>query len=54
VRKGVHRQREEKKRGKGEGDTISGLYREEPLGERQPSLWAGMVRVGGRVCQVGN
>ena len=30
-----------------------GLYREEPLGEGQPSPWAGKFRVGGRVCQVG-
>ena len=32
---------------------MSGLYREEPLGEGQPSPWAGKFRVGGRVCQVG-
>ena len=31
---------------------MSGLYREEPLGEGQPNLWAGKSRVGGRVCQV--
>uniref|UniRef100_A0A0V1KHR0 Uncharacterized protein n=1 Tax=Trichinella nativa TaxID=6335 RepID=A0A0V1KHR0_9BILA len=30
---------------------MSGLYREEPLGEGQPSPWAGKFRVGGRVCQ---
>jgi hypothetical protein len=27
--------------------------REEPLGEVQPSPWAGKFKVGGRVCQVG-
>jgi hypothetical protein len=32
---------------------ISGLYKEEPLGEGQASSWAGKCRVGGRVCQVG-
>jgi hypothetical protein len=31
---------------------MSGLYREEPLGEGQASPWAGKFRVGGRVCQV--
>jgi hypothetical protein len=30
-----------------------GLYREEPLGEGQPSPWTGKFRVGDRVCQVG-
>ena len=28
---------------------MSGLYREEPLGEGQPSPWAGEVKVGDRV-----
>lgn len=38
-------QREEEK-----GDTkMSGLYREEPLREGQPSPWAGKSRVEGRV-----
>jgi hypothetical protein len=27
------------------------LYREEPLAEGQPSLWAGEFRIEGRVCQ---
>lgn len=30
----------------------SGLYREEPLGKRQPSSWPGKYRVVGRECQV--
>jgi hypothetical protein len=28
----------------------SGLYREEPLGEGQPSPWDGKFKVGGREC----
>jgi hypothetical protein len=32
---------------------MSGLYREEPLWEGQPSLWAGKFRVGDRVSQGG-
>jgi hypothetical protein len=28
------------------------LYREEPLGEEQPSPFAGKFKDGGRVCQV--
>ena len=32
---------------------MSGLYREEPLGEGQPSLWGEKFRVGGWICQVG-
>ena len=31
---------------------MSGLYREEPLGQGQPSSSAGKFRVEGRVCQV--
>jgi hypothetical protein len=31
---------------------MSGLYREESLGQGQPSLWAGKFRVWGRICQV--
>ena len=31
---------------------MSGLYREEPLGEGQPSHLAGEFKTGGRVCQV--
>ena len=31
----------------------SGLCRKDPLGEGQPSPWAGKLRVGGWVCQVG-
>jgi hypothetical protein len=31
---------------------MSGFYREEPLGEGQPSPWARKVRVGGGICQV--
>ena len=31
----------------------SELYREEPLGEGQPSPWAGKFRVGGGICRVG-
>ena len=30
-----------------------GLYREEPLGEGQPSPWARKFRVWGKVCQIG-
>lgn len=37
------------------GETkMSGFYREKPLGEGQPSPWAGKFRVGGRICQVGS
>lgn len=32
---------------------MPGLYSEEPLGEGQASWYAGMFRIGGRVCQVG-
>jgi hypothetical protein len=32
---------------------MSGLYREQPLEERQPRLWVGKIRVGGTICQVG-
>lgn len=36
--------------GEERGETkMSGLYREEPLGEGQPSPWAGEFRVGSRV-----
>lgn len=36
------------------GETkMSGLYREKPLGEGQPSPWSGKFKVGGRVCLVG-
>ena len=31
---------------------MSGLYREEPLGEGQPSVWAGEFRVEGGVGQL--
>ena len=50
-----HRASREKKRegGRKGEDKMSGLYREEPLGEGQPRSWAGEFRVGGRVCQVG-
>jgi hypothetical protein len=40
----------EKRRGETE---MFGLYREEPLGEGQPSPWAGKFRVRGRVHKVG-
>lgn len=30
---------------------MSGWYREEPLGDGQPSSWAGKFRVGDRICQ---
>ena len=30
---------------------MSGLYREEPLGEGQPSPWAGKFRLEGSMCQ---
>ena len=33
---------------------MSGLYREEPLREGQPSPWAGKFKVGDRVCQIEN
>lgn len=29
---------------------VTGLYREQQLGEEQPSSWAGEVRVVGGVC----
>lgn len=40
-----------KRQKKGETE-MSGLYREEPLGDRKPRPWAGRVRTEGRVCQV--
>jgi hypothetical protein len=50
-----HRERRERRRRKEEREeetkTFS-LHREEPLGEGQPSPWAGQFRVGGRVCQI--
>jgi hypothetical protein len=54
-RERAHTQREEEKReGYGEKEPkMFGLYREDPLGERQPSPWAGKFRAVGRVCQVG-
>jgi hypothetical protein len=36
---------------KGEVTKVYGLYREGPLGEEQPSNWAGEFRVKGGVCQ---
>ena len=42
--------------GEGEGERtckMSRLYREEPLGEGQPSSWVEKFKVVGRVCQVG-
>ena len=36
----------------GEETKMSGLYKEEPPEEGQPSLWAGKFRVEGRICQV--
>jgi len=62
-RKGLNGEGEERQRaspsscterGKRQGETkMSGLCREEPLGEGQPRLWVGKFRVGGGVCQVG-
>jgi hypothetical protein len=49
-RKGAPKEREGRKKKR---DLMSILYREEPLGEGQPSPWAGKFRVLGRVCQVG-
>ena len=46
-------QREKGEREKREEIKMSGLYREEPLGEGQPSPWAGKFRVRSRVCQLG-
>jgi hypothetical protein len=52
-RETVWAQREEKE-GEREGETkMSGLYREELLGEGQPSTWTRKFKVGGRACQVG-
>ena len=43
------RDTEERDRERTRGETkMSGLYREEPLGEGQPSPWAGKFRVEGR------
>lgn len=36
---------------RGRATKVSGLYREEPLGEEQPSPWAGKLRAEGAVCQ---
>ena len=47
-----HTQRKKRRR-RDTHTRISELYREDPLGEGQPSPWAGKFRVGGRVCQVG-
>ena len=47
-RKSVHTEREEKRTERPK------LYREEPLGEGQPSPWADKFRVGGPVCQAEN
>lgn len=51
------RHRSQRKRGrrrKREGEAkMSRFYREEPLGNGQPSPWAGKFRVGARVCQEG-
>jgi hypothetical protein len=54
-RKGLRTEKEEreKKRERPWDTKMSGLYREEAVGEGQPSLWAGEFRVGGRVWQVG-
>lgn len=57
---GGKRRREKEKKGnlhrerrKERGQTkMSALYREEPLGEGQPSLWAGNFRIRGKVGQV--
>ena len=47
--KRVHRERRGKKR---ERETkMSGLYREKPLREGQPSIWAGKFKVGGRYAR---
>lgn len=40
-------------RPKREKTKMPGLCKEEPLGERQASPWAGNFRVGSRVCQIG-
>lgn len=41
----------ERKNAEREGTKISGLYSEEPLGERKPSPWARKFRVKDWVCQ---
>ena len=41
------RKGEEEEGGEG-GGKLSGFYREEPLGEGQPSPWAAKFRVGGQ------
>jgi hypothetical protein len=33
-------------------EQVSGLCREEPLGQGQPSLWTGKFKVGSRVWQL--
>ena len=43
--------REERRKKAGWVTKMSGLYREEPLGEGQPGLWDGEFREGGWVCQ---
>jgi hypothetical protein len=47
------REREGERTGERGETKMSGLYREEPLGEGLPSLWAGKFSFGGRVCPVG-
>ena len=46
----IHRDKGRRRRG--QETKMSGLYREELLGEGQLRPWAGKGRVGGRVCQV--
>ena len=46
-RKGASR----KKRRREQETKMSGLYREEPLEEGQPSPWAGKFKVGGRYAR---
>ena len=59
VREGGERRERKSSHTHTEGDEgvcvskMSGLYREEPLAERQTSPWAGNFRVWDRMCQIG-
>ena len=52
-RERVRGEDEKREKVRGGESKKSGLYREEPLGEGQPSPWAGKFRVEDRVCQEG-
>lgn len=47
---GVAARRPKVREGKGWAAKMSGLYREEPLGEGQPCPWTGEFRVEGGGC----